>query len=103
MSIRWQKRSCWRQSGKKSEQQEVSDFQALPGNGLTASLHGSRLLWWKYEIYHPKVCKISEKQKRQAEALAEEGKTPLFFVKEDRLLGVIAVADVIKEDSPQEP
>ena len=45
------------------------------------------------------ICKISEKQKRQVEALAEDGKTPLFFVKEDRLLGVIAVADVIKEES----
>ena len=45
------------------------------------------------------ICKISEKQKRQVEALAEDGKTPLFFAKEDRLLGVIAVADVIKEES----
>ena len=78
--------------------EEVSDFQALPGNGLTASLHGSRLFGGNMKFIS-KICKISEKQKRQGEALAEDGKTPLFFAKEDRLLGVIAVADVIKEES----
>ena len=78
--------------------EEVSDFQALPGNGLTASLHGSRLFGGNMKFIS-EICKISEKQKRQVEALAEDGKTPLFFVKEDRLLGVIAVADVIKEES----
>ena len=78
--------------------EEVSDFQALPGNGLTASLHGSRLFGGNMKFIS-EICKISEKQKRQVEALAEGGKTPLFFAKEDRLLGVIAVADVIKEES----
>ena len=78
--------------------EEVSDFQALPGNGLTASLHGSRLFGGNMKFIS-KICKISEKQKRQVEALAEDGKTPLFFAEEDRLLGVIAVADVIKEES----
>ena len=79
-------------------QTAVHDFQALPGNGLTASLHGSRLFGGNMKFIS-EICKISEKQKRQVEALAEDGKTPLFFVKEDRLLGVIAVADVIKEES----
>ena len=78
--------------------EEVSDFQALPGNGLKASLHGSRLFGGNMKFIS-EICKISEKQKRQVEALAEDGKTPLFFAKEDRLLGVIAVADVIKEES----
>ena len=78
--------------------EEVSDFQALPGNGLTASLHGSRLFGGNMKFIS-EICKISEKQKRRVEALAEDGKTPLFFAKEDRLLGVIAVADVIKEES----
>lgn len=78
--------------------EEVSDFQALPGNGLTASLHGSRLFGGNMKFIS-EICKISEKQKRQVEALAEDGKTPLFFAKENRLLGVIAVADVIKEES----
>ena len=78
--------------------EEVSDFQALPGNGLAASLHGSRLFGGNMKFIS-EICKISEKQKRQVEALAEDGKTPLFFAKEDRLLGVIAVADVIKEES----
>ena len=79
-------------------QTAVHDFQALPGNGLTASLHGSRLFGGNMKFIS-EICKISEKQKRQVEALAEDGKTPLFFAKEDRLLGVIAVADVIKEES----
>ena len=78
--------------------EEVSDFQALPGNGLTASFHGSRLSGGNMKFISG-ICKISEKQKRQVEALAEDGKTPLFFAKEDQLLGVIAVADVIKEES----
>ena len=58
--------------------EEVSDFQALPGNGLTASLHGSRLFGGNMKFIS-EICKISEKQKRQVEALAEDGKTPLFF------------------------
>lgn len=78
--------------------EEVSDFQALPGNGLTASLHGSRLSGGNMKFISG-ICEISEKQKRQVEALAEDGKTPLFFAKGEQLLGVIAVADVIKEES----
>lgn len=78
--------------------EEASDFQALPGNGLTASLHGSRLFGGNMKFISG-ICEISEKQKRQVEALAEDGKTPLFFAKGEQLLGVIAVADVIKEES----
>ncbi len=78
--------------------EEVSDFQALPGNGLTASLHGSRLFGGNMKFISG-ICKIPEKQKCQVEALAEDGKTPLFFAKGEQLLGVIAVADVIKEES----
>ena len=60
--------------------EEVSDFQALPGNGLTASLHGSRLFGGNMKFISG-ICEISEKQKRQVEALAEDGKTPLLFCK----------------------
>ena len=80
--------------------EEVTGFQALPGNGLTAILDDHTLYGGNYTFISSKVSVDGDMQKK-AEKLAEAGKTPLFFGNEDRLLGVIAVADVIKEDSPQ--
>ena len=80
--------------------EEVTGFQALPGNGLTAILDGHTLYGGNHTLISSKVSVDGDIQKK-AEKLAEAGKTPLFFGNEDRLLGVIAVADVIKEDSPQ--
>lgn len=80
--------------------EEVTEFQALPGNGLTAILDGHTLYGGNHTFISSKVSVDGDIQKK-AEKLAEAGKTPLFFGNEDRLLGVIAVADVIKEDSPQ--
>ena len=79
---------------------EVTEFQALPGNGLTAVLNGETLTGGSMKFISSRAA-VSEKLKKQAEKLAEEGKTPLLFAKNDKLLGMIAVADVIKEDSPQ--
>lgn len=80
--------------------EEVTGFQALPGNGLTAILDGHTLYGGNHTFISSKVSVDGDIQKK-AEKLAEAGKTPLFFGNEDRLLGVIAVTDVIKEDSPQ--
>ena len=79
---------------------EVSDFQALPGNGLSARLDGAALTGGsgKYMAEH---FEISDAMKTEADRLSGEGKTPLFFAKDAELLGVIAVADTIKEDSAQ--
>ena len=79
---------------------EVTEFQALPGNGLIAVLNGETLTGGSMKFISSRAA-VSEKLKKQAEKLAEEGKTPLLFAKNDKLLGMIAVADVIKEDSPQ--
>lgn len=81
-------------------EEEVSEFQALPGNGLTGVWHGVTLTGGNYKFISAGTT-VPEKIKVQAEQLAEEGKTPLFFSKDSQLIGVIAVADVIKEDSPQ--
>ena len=78
----------------------VEDFQAVPGNGLTGTLNNKTLIGGNL-LFIEKSLSISEKIKHSAEQLASAGKTPLFFAKENRLLGMIAVADVIKEDSPQ--
>ena len=78
----------------------VDDFQAVPGNGLTGTLNNKTLTGGNL-LFIEKSLSISEEIKRSAEQLASAGKTPLFFAKENRLLGIIAVADVIKEDSPQ--
>ena len=78
----------------------VDDFQAVPGNGLTGTLNNKTLTGGNL-LFIEKSLSISEKIKHSAEQLASAGKTPLFFAKENRLLGIIAVADVIKEDSPQ--
>ena len=77
----------------------VSDFRALPGNGLTATLSGEALLGGSLSFVSSQV-DVPRSIRQKAEALAEEGKTPLLFAQAGRLAGVIAVADVIKADSP---
>lgn len=80
--------------------QEVTEFQALPGNGLSAVLDGKKLIGGNQKFIASQM-QIPLQLKEQADALAEEGKTPLFFGMDDELIGVIAVADVIKEDGRQ--
>lgn len=80
--------------------EEVTDFQALPGNGLTACLNGSKLCGGSLKFISSNR-EITPEIRKSAEKLAEQGKTPLFFSKDDKLIGIVAVADVIKEDSPQ--
>ena len=77
----------------------VGDFRALPGNGLTATLSGETLLGGSLSFISSQV-DVPRSIRQKAEALAEEGKTPLLFAQAGRLAGVIAVADVIKADSP---
>ena len=79
---------------------EVQQFQALPGNGLTASLNGKTLLGGSFQFISGQIS-VSEAMKARSEKLSEEGKTPLFFARDGKLCGIIAVADTIKEDSPQ--
>ncbi len=79
---------------------EVADFEALPGNGLAAmlageSLHGGNL------NYISQQADVSDAVRAQADVLAGEGKTPLYFARNGKLLGVIAVADTLKADSPE--
>ena len=80
--------------------QSVSDFSALPGNGLRGKLEGENLVGGSMKFIRSQMV-VSESVRQQSEALAKEGKTPLLFGKDGKLLGVIAVADVIKEDSPK--
>ena len=79
---------------------EVSDFQAVPGNGLSGKISGTEVLGGNLK-YIGQHSEVSEEMKRQAEHLSEEGKTPLFFSQNGKFMGIIAVADVIKEDSPR--
>ncbi len=79
---------------------EVSDFSALPGNGLRAVLDGEALIGGSLAFISSQT-EVPEDLKVQSEQLAEQGKTPLLFMKSGRLAGIIAVADVIKGDSPQ--
>ncbi len=79
---------------------EVTDFKALPGNGLSGILAGTAISGGNLNFISSQA-EVSESIKVQAERLAEEGKTPLFFAREGRLLGIIAVADTIKTDSPE--
>ena len=87
-------------SGGEDGSDMLIDFMALPGNGLTGVRDGSRLYGGNLTFIEQHV-KVSDAAKQQAEQLAMQGKTPLFFAKDEKLLGVIAVADVIKEDSPR--
>ena len=80
--------------------QKISDFQALPGNGLRAALNSEVLTGGNMKFISNETS-VSPELMKQAEKLAGEGKTPLLFAKGGKLLGMIAVADVIKEDSPQ--
>ena len=79
---------------------EATDFQALAGNGLVASCKGKMLYGGNYAFISRKLTVPTQLQEA-AENLAQAGKTPLFFAQGKQLLGIIAVADVIKEDSPQ--
>ena len=87
------------------EEQQITvsaadDFQAMPGNGLSGIVSGARVFGGNLKFISGKTT-VSEQMQRQAEELAKQGKTPLFFATEEKLFGIIAVADVIKEDSPQ--
>ena len=79
---------------------EVQQFQALPGNGLSASLNGKTLLGGSFQFISGQIS-VSEAMKARSEKLSEEGKTPLFFARDGKLCGIIAVADTMKEDSPE--
>ena len=79
---------------------EVSDFQALPGNGLTGRWQGETLAGGSLKFIRTQAA-VPQAVQAQAETLAEAGKTPLFFSRNGQLLGIIAVADAIKADSPQ--
>ena len=78
----------------------VEDFKILPGNGLTAMLENAVLAGGNADFIAGKAV-IPESAKAEAEKLAESGKTPMFFAHGEKLLGIIAVADTIKEDSPK--
>ena len=87
------------------EEQQITvsaadDFQAMPGNGLSGIVSGARVFGGNLKFISGKTT-VSEQMQRQAEELAKQGKTPLFFATEEKLFGIIAVADVIKEDSSQ--
>ena len=84
----------------KLKSDDVSDFQALAGNGLTAKIENKNLIGGSLKFISSKIS-ISDEINRRAETLAEEGKTPLLFASDDKLAGIIAVADVIKPDSVQ--
>ena len=79
---------------------EAEQFKALPGNGLTAFLDGAVLLGGNYRFISQQI-PVPDEIKEKSERLSEEGKTPLFFARADELCGIIAVADVMKEDSPR--
>ena len=85
---------------RKMKAEEVTEFQALPGNGVTATLGGAKLSTGNLKFIATQT-DVPASTKIQAEKLAEQGKTPLFFCRDKKMMGIIAVADVIKEDSPQ--
>ena len=79
---------------------ETEDFHAVPGNGLTGRLNGAGLAGGNLTFIGKKA-RIPDEARRKAEELSEQGKTPLFFSRDGEFIGIIAVADVIKEDSPR--
>ena len=79
---------------------DVQDFMILPGNGLTAVNNGDQLIGGSLTFLSERIG-VPDDVKTVAQRLAEEGKTPLLFARSKKILGVIAVADVIKEDSPE--
>ncbi|MBC5999683.1 heavy metal translocating P-type ATPase [Clostridiales Family XIII bacterium BX16] len=86
--------------GKKLKVCDVQDFMILPGNGLTAVDNGDQLIGGSLTFLNDRIG-VPDDVKTVAQRLAEEGKTPLLFARSKKILGVIAVADVIKEDSPE--
>ena len=89
-----------RGQGEAKELPEVTEFQALPGNGLTGELEGIRLAGGNLKFIST-FAEVPAELAAEADRLAEEGKTPLFFAADGKLLGIIAVADVIKNEAPQ--
>ena len=79
---------------------EAENFRALPGNGLSGYVDGAKVLGGSYKFISQEV-NVPEEMREQSERLSEQGKTPLFFSHDGELLGIIAVADVIKKDSHQ--
>lgn len=79
---------------------EITDFKAESGNGLSGEYNGEKIIGGSKK-YISSLINISNDILSRADSLSEEGKTPLFFMKGDKLLGIIAVADVIKDESPQ--
>ena len=79
---------------------ETEEFKALPGNGVTAVMDGTPLLGGSCRFVSEQIS-VPLEMTAEADRLSKEGKTPLFFGREDELLGIIAVADTIKEDSPR--
>lgn len=79
---------------------EITDFNAESGNGLSGEYNGEKIIGGSKK-YISSLINISNDISSRADSLSEEGKTPLFFMKGDKLLGIIAVADVIKDESPQ--
>ena len=79
---------------------EITDFKAESGNGLSGEYNGEKIIGGSKK-YISSLINISNDISSRADSLSEKGKTPLFFMKGDKLLGIIAVADVIKEESPQ--
>ncbi|MBQ8727799.1 MAG: heavy metal translocating P-type ATPase [Oscillospiraceae bacterium] len=77
---------------------DVSDFKTLSGSGLSAFINGEKTVGGKFDFIS-EYCDISDDTKEKADKLSDEGKTPLYFAKEDKLIGVIAVSDELKEDS----
>lgn len=79
---------------------EVTDFEALPGNGVSALYNGEKLIGGSLK-YINEIVSVPQTLQEQANKLAKEGKTPLLFAEDEKLIGIIAVADTIKEDSPE--
>lgn len=86
--------------GKNIQPERVSQFTTFTGNGISANLNGKELIGGNYS-YIAKTAKITDEIRIKAEKLADEGKTPLYFSYDKKLLGIIAVADTIKDESPQ--
>ena len=78
---------------------EITEFEALPGNGLRAIYNGKRILGGSYKFISSQI-NVSDETRAKSESLSSEGKTPLLFAYGEELIGIIAVADTIKEDSP---
>ena len=77
---------------------DVSDFKTLSGSGLSAVINGEKTVGGKFDFIS-EYCDISDDMKEKADKLSDEGKTPLYFAKNDKLTGIIAVSDELKEDS----